>query len=601
MTSSPVDVRHLLSQRIDAPAPALISEVVRARAARSPDAIAVECGAVRWPYADLLAETERTAASLHAQGAEPGEVVAVTHGRGPALVASVLAILAGGMRLLTVDPVLPARRRRLMISEAGVRHVLGPEVGRPSGRLSWSELAPPSPDDPAYVFFTSGTTGVPNAVLGMHKGLAHFILWQRDEFHVGPGDRCGQLTGLSFDVLLRDLLLPLSSGATLVIPDRDLAPEEVLPWLADERISILHAVPSLASAWAGGRERVGDGGLRCTFFAGEPLSGELVERWRRVTGAREVVNLYGPTETTLAKCAHRVPSPAPPGLLPVGRPLPDTQVVLLDPDHRPCMIGEEGEVAIRTPFRTLGYLHPRGDSGSRFIANPYRADPGDLLYLTGDRGRQRADGSFEILGRLDDQVKIRGIRIEPDEVAAVLAGHPGIASAAVVSRLGEDGTPELLAYVIDEDRSSPSGDGDLRAYLLDRLPAVALPVCFTRLDRLPLTANGKLDRRALVTSKESREESPPKTVAPADDWLARIWSEVLGTEVAPDGDFFALGGHSLLAARMLAKVRDEIGVEIPIRSLFDAPTLEAFSRVLDDAQRHGTRAALPGSSRGRGE
>jgi amino acid adenylation domain-containing protein len=349
------------------------------------------------------------------------------------------------------------------------------------------------------VFFTSGTSGKPKAVLGTHAGLSHFIDWQRHETDITPLDRVSQLTSPSFDVVLRELLLPLTSGATLCLPHEALpltAPETVA-WLVDQRITVLHAVPTLAESWlARSASELDLPDVRSVFFAGEPLTGDLIRRWRRRFGTgATLVNLYGPTETTLAKFAYRVPADPSPGIQPAGVPLPHCEAYIVDPAGRLCRPGATGQIVIRCPFRTRGYLNAPDDQRLRFVVNPYRADPEDLLYFTGDLGRLSPDGLLEIGGRLDDQVKIKGVRVEPAEVAAVLAGHPTVHTCAVLAigaARGEPGPTALLAYWIAAPGQRPAADS-LECYLRQRLPKEMVPARFIEVQELPVGRNGKLD------------------------------------------------------------------------------------------------------------
>ena len=293
------------------------------------------------------------------------------------------------------------------------------------------------PDDAAYIFFTSGSTGVPKGVLGWHKGLSHFLQWQGDTFGIGPQERVAQLIHLSFDAVLRDIFLPLTRGATLCVPNEQdtLDAQSLMQWLERERISLVHTIPTLAQAWlAQVPADVCLRSLRWVFFSGEPLTEILVRQWRVAFPRSAIVNLYGPTETTLVKCYYVVPPDVLPGIQPAGWPLPQTQALVLAAHSRLCGIGEPGEIVLRTPFRTLGYINAPDDQRQRFVQNPFREDAGDWLYYTGDRGRYRPDGMLEILGRLDEQVKIRGIRIEPSEVTATLAQHPAVHACVVVPR-----------------------------------------------------------------------------------------------------------------------------------------------------------------------
>ncbi|MFN2633629.1 MAG: amino acid adenylation domain-containing protein [Thermoanaerobaculia bacterium] len=566
-----------------------------------------------WTYADLARSSQAVAERLLAQGLMPGDVVAVGGRRSFGLIASLLGVLRSGGVLLTLDPALPPARRKLMFEESRGRHAL--RVGETSKEPFWDELSDllpvdirddggfqdgifprfggdlplPSGNDPAYVFFTSGTSGVPKAVLGCHKGLSHFLRWQRDTFKIGPGDRCAQLTGLSFDVVLRDIFLPLTSGATLHLPapDRDIASEKILSWFEEEGITAIHTVPSVAQSWlaavpAGARLRR----LRWAFFAGEPLTDTVVRRWfAAFPGAGRAVNLYGPTETTLAKCFFPVPEDPPGGIQPVGGPLPNTQVLLLNPEGGLCGVGEVGEIGIRTPFRTLGYVNTPEEQRRRFVTNPFRGEESDLIYRTGDRGRYRLDGTVSILGRTDDQVKVRGVRVEPAEVAAVLSRLPGVEACAVVSRKDEKGEIGLVAYVVSSART-PETTAGLRGRLSTQLPAALVPSAFVFLEKLPLTPNGKLDRSALpapdfATEGRSTRFEPPRT--PVEEVVASIWTSILGVDrVGVHDNFFELGGHSLKATQVISRLGDAFALSLPVRLLFEAPTLEGLSTAIED-------------------
>ena len=267
----------------------------------------------------------------------------------------------------------------------------------------------PSPDDPAYLFFTSGTTGRPKGVLGSHGAMAHFIAWQGETFNVGPEDRVAHVTGLSFDVVLREIFLPLTRGAVLNVPGRvELNdPLQMTRWLRTEKISLLHTVPTLARVLLDEAEAglcLAD--LRAVFFAGEPLTGQLVSCWREIVGAEtRIINLYGPTETTLAKCWYEVPVDSLCDNIPVGWPIPESQVLVMAENGSLCDAGRSGEVIIRSHWKSLGYLN----APSPFIRNPFREDAADTVFRTGDRGRfSTPNGCLELLGRIDDQVKIRG-------------------------------------------------------------------------------------------------------------------------------------------------------------------------------------------------
>ena len=600
------------TQAIAEPRFELAARAFASRAELTPDRPAIIHGDRSWTYGELSEAVCALVSSLKAQGLCRGDVVAVTGRRSFGLIAAVLAVLSSGGVLLTIDPLLPEYRKLLMVKEARPRRLIcvgesaqaksiagevresifvDPNTGSTPSvaqRLSIGDSFPESsPDDAAYIFFTSGTTGVPKAVIGCHKGLSHFLHWQGKEFNVGAGDRCAQLTNLSFDVVLRDILLPLTSGATLCLPDgyEQWGSERTLSWLDEQRITLLHVVPTLAQLWLA---RVPPGvslkSLRCVFFAGEPLTDSLVIRWRNAFPlSGSIVNLYGPTETTLAKCFHRVSSEPLSGIQPIGKPIPETQVLIVSKDLRLCGVGELGQIAVRTPFRTLGYLNPNLEDQARFVPNPFREDERDRVYLTGDLGRYRLDGTIEIAGRLDHQIKIRGVRVEPDEITAVVLQHAGIESCAVVGVDDPNGGKALVAYVVRKSASRVTA-GDLRSYLSKRLPSWIVPSRFIFLETLPLKPNGKFDWKALP-SPEFVAFDLSEAAAPAassiEEALCKLWADVLGLDsVGVEDNFFDLGGHSLLAMRIVSRVREHFKVDVPLQKLFENPTVRGLAAVL---------------------
>ena len=607
----------------------LITKIFASWAKRSPEQSAVRQKDRSWTYRELAESGDAIARSLLAQGLEPGDVVAVLGQQSFGLIASMIAALFSGGVLLTIDRNLPTYRQQLMLREARAKHLLyignwrpedkwtrefsslsilhvDPQEGQvvePKSTLSAEPAQLPvlNPNAAAYIFFTSGTTGIPKGVLGCHKGLSHFLNWQRETFAVGQQDRSAQLTGLSFDVVLRDIFLPLTSGATLCLPAEsdELGPDRILPWLEQEKITLLHTVPALAQSWlANIPSGISLRSLRWVFFAGEPLTDVLVQRWREAfpeTGG--IANFYGPTETSLAKCCHIVDSDPPPGVQPVGRPIPETQALILTESNQLCSIGELGEIVLRTPFRSLGYINAPEENRKRFIKNPFRDDEEDLLYRTGDRGRYRLDGSLEILGRLDHQVKIRGVRVEPDEVMATLLHHPGVKSCVVVAQKDKQGQNFLVAYVATSKHESVTSS-ELRLYLHTQLPSPMVPSVFVLLDALPLTPNGKVDRRALSELNTTTREDKGTFVAPTSmrhHQLSTIWEELL--DVRPIGisdNFFYLGGHSLLAARMLDRIEHVFERRIALSTLFSGPTIAQLAEALEQqGKSHARTSILP--------
>lgn len=498
-------------------------------AARYPNqpAIADECNT--YTYSELSGAVRTLSCQLRAAGLEQGDIVAVEGLSSFGMLAAMLSVLTAGGVLVTIDRALPEARQAAIVEISQPRFLI--QVGaagavQPVARKTlfitdwpaqdevrqWSKSAPAASavmaelptDASAYVFFTSGSTGVPKGVLGTHLGLAHFLAWQRANFPIGPGDHAAQLTALSFDVVLRDVLFPLTSGACVHIPVRALLLDarRMLGWIQKHKITILHSVPSLMKAWLHAHTQGRPfGTLRYIFFAGEPLIDSLLTRLDSAIGAdTRIINLYGPTETTLAKVANPLQR-IEPGVQPIGYPQPGTDVVIFRDRRCRCGLWEVGEITIRTPYRSKGYLNDTEMTRRVFVRNPYRDDPEDLLYYTGDLGRYRSDGKIEIFGRIDSQIKIRGVRIEPNEIEGQLGKLPGVKDAAVTTRIGADETKVLLALVVPEapmPRDLEAAFGRrLREDLKGKLHEAMVPARIMVTDRLPYLPNGKLDRKSL--------------------------------------------------------------------------------------------------------
>lgn len=579
-------------------------------AARCPGQSALRQGDVNVSYGWLWLQIDLLAQNLRASGLKAGDVVAIHGSRSLGIVVAMAGTLEAKGVLLTLSQDLPEQRQRHMVEESSARFLLF--VGRLKPKPDWitefnhlsvievdmmgapisklvetTERTSPEANqsfpigrEPAYVFFTSGSTGKPKAITGTHAGLSHFLNWQRQTFDIGAGDRAAQLTGLSFDVVLRDIFLPLTSGATLVLPeDKDLTTgDQTLRWLEREAITVVHTVPTVVEMWL--LKPPADltlDGLRM-FIAGEPLTSRLVGRWREAyPKCGPIVNLYGPTETTLAKCFYIVPQVPLEGIQPLGIPLPQTQALVLTSKRNLCGVGEPGEIAIRTPFRSLGYLNEPEEQTQKFIRNPFLDEPDEIIYLTGDRGLIAGDGGLCFLGRLDHQLKIRGVRVEPTEVSAMLSKCPDVAACAVVPRENETDELILVAYVVLVE-GIKHDLGRLQEFLRQRLPAQMLPTAYVFMDRLPLTANQKLDRDRLPVPTSIRPTLSKKYLAPRDAdelQIVQIWEELL--DVRPIGindNFFDLGGHSLLALHLLARIEQRLGLAIPVESLFERPTIQ---------------------------
>jgi amino acid adenylation domain-containing protein len=592
------------SARIEMPHYKLLTELVVAQAVRYPEAIAVVETQRAHSYAQLVAAARTIAACVTSRGIASGDVVAITGPRGFAMASAMLGVFMAGAVLLTLDPKLPLERRKSMLGQAQAKCLLNVDrcgevnvsdvpvieldaTARPRGSdqppVGVDALPVLDPQAPAFVFFTSGSTGTPKAVLGSHAGAAHLLDWQRHAFDINVRDRAAQIISVSFDAVLRDVFLVLTCGGTLCIPQEDdiLDPQAFLSWLAKERISFIHVVPSLLRTWLNHCPGSVDlPALRFVFLSGEPVTDLLVERFRTTLGTRAtLVNLYGPTETTMVKCFHVIEATQP-GIQPIGVPMPQTQVLIFNGAKRLCGIGESGHIAIRTPFCTLGYLRDPAATRRAFTRNPYRNDAKDFLYWTGDKGRYRTDGLLEIGGRIDDQVKIRGVRVEPAEIEYAICQCSGIHDAAVKAFEDPSGGHYLVAYVVPtatmprETCAANVGD-----FLRRTLPDHLIPAAFVVLDRMPLNANGKVDKKSLPPP--GREASVPDA-APGTTRLERelmkVWGSALGvSQVGLDESFGALGGDSLTSVGVVIAMK-AIGVPDEVaKSIFTGASIRQIA------------------------
>jgi amino acid adenylation domain-containing protein len=592
--------------------PSVVQQVLK-WAESTPESVAVSTGGRGWTYAQVADRARSVSNCLREMGVGRGDVVAIVSPRGFGLVATMLGVFMSGGAFLTIDSMLPAHRQQLMLREArakvlclidqpddaglcldGDRAItvlradadlsLLPKPAQNSDRV-WS-LPMTDANDPAYVFFTSGSTGRPKAVLSCHSGLNHFLEWQRNTFKIGEEDRVSQLIGLSFDPLLRDIFLPLTSGATLCIPtESDLL--DTIRWMRHERITVAHTTPTLIQSWLLENEhQVALECLRWVFISGEPITDVLIDNWRRkISGPARWVNFYGSTETPMARCYHVIPDEVEPGAQPVGTALPECQALVLNAAGLLCGIGETGEIALRTRYQSLGYLNLPEENQRRFRPNPFRNDASDIVYFMGDRGRYRADGLLEIAGRADDQVKIRGIRVEPGEVTATLARYPAIRNCIVIARPNEQGQKHLVGYVVLKPEQLATAS-ELRSYLTDLLTRPFVPSAFVFLDALPTLPNGKVDRRALPAPESGRANLDAPYVPPRDgleEVVAGVWREVLKVErVGVHDNFFELGGHSLIAVQLVARLSKLVKVEVPLRRLFETATVSALTAELQN-------------------
>ncbi|MFD6436373.1 non-ribosomal peptide synthetase [Streptomyces venezuelae] len=559
------------------------------------DATAIISPTDSMSYSELLARARGVADGLAAQGVRRGDVVGILGRRGAPAVVAVLGVWMSGAIVMLVDDALPQVRRATMLDAGPARATVDCADGhrielRPVGAGS-SVL---DHEDHAYIAFTSGSTGKPKAIVGSHTGLSRFLEWQSGEFGIGPHDRFAHLTNLSFDVWFRDALTPLISGATLCVPDeRHLDADGVLAFLRDNEITAFHLVPSLGKVWLSGAapgEPIS--GVRLSFFAGEPLDGALVSAWQELFPECRVVNLYGPTETTLAQHFHRVPRNPSPGIQPVGRNLPHSRSHVLDENRKLCPDGTAGEIHIAAEHPSHGYLVD-GRLVSPFVDVEVDGER-VVAYPTGDLGRRAPDGGLEILGRADDQIKIAGVRIELQEVRSAIQAHPSVRDVFVCAQ--EDRFTKVIIAVVEGDATA---ERELRDHVGGRLMSVMLPSAYLFLPELPKLPNGKVDRKALsevarvhVAERAERAEAERaaaerergRTARPVAERLERIWLDVAGGAAGSltdrEANFFDVGGTSLTIVVLHSELQREFGVRFPLVRLFEHASFNAQRRFL---------------------
>ncbi|HEX8871242.1 MAG TPA: amino acid adenylation domain-containing protein, partial [Candidatus Acidoferrum sp.] len=589
-----------------------IHELFLEQAARVPDAIAVVSGETRLTYREVNDRADLLARYLNCLGVGPDTPVALCVERSPEMVIGVLGILIAGGACVPLDPAYPDERlafmlqdseapllltRRGLLERLPVQHAL--YMDEPLAPLP--DDAPdisPSPRNPAgsqslaYIIYTSGSTGKPKGVAMPHRTLVNLISWQHRE--LGPGGTTLQFAPLSFDVSFQEIFSTLSTGATLVLVPEMLRQDPAGLWrlIAEQNVQRLYlpfvALQQLAEA-AASKPRL-PSGLREIITAGEPLqiTPQIRNLFRNLPGCR-LHNHYGPSETHVVTAFTLTDFPDEwPPLPSIGHPIANTSIHLLDPGLRPVPIGVPGEMYIGGDNLARGYLNRPELTAEKFVTGPNY--PETRLYRTGDLARYLPDGNIEFLGRLDHQVKIRGFRVEPGEVEAALAAHPGVREVAIVVREDDPGDRRLVAYVVVRAQTgAPPTVGELRKFLLERLPEYLVPAAFVFLDRLPTTPSGKIDRRALPAPDRSRPDLGRAPIGPRTEHearIARIWAEILGIDtVGIEDNFFELGGHSLLATRMISRIRDAFGIEVSLHSLFESPTVAGLACKIDEADK----------------
>ncbi|ATL28461.1 Siderophore biosynthesis non-ribosomal peptide synthetase modules, Bacillibactin synthetase component F [Streptomyces formicae] len=580
-----------------------------AQVARTPEATAVLFEDVQLTYAELNARANRLARVLVGRGVGPEDLVALVLPRSPELLVAMLAVLKAGAAYVPVDPKYPAERIAYMLDDArpvvaltsqavrdvvpsGVETLFLEEIADAVSAASGADLVdgdrcvPLRPDHPAYVIYTSGSSGRPKGVVVGHAGVVNLARDHIARLGIDGGSRLLQFASPSFDAAVADMWPAWLAGAALVLGSAErLTPGSQLSELMAE-CGVSHAtlppatLPVLAEA----------GGLpegMTLVVAGEACSAEVARTWSR---GRRMVNIYGPTEATVASTSSEPLSPEMAGVTPIGRPVWNTRAHVLDDRLRPVPVGTPGELYLAGAQLARGYLNRPALTAERFVADPF-AGAGERMYRTGDVVRRRRDRQLEYVGRADEQVKVRGFRIELGEIEAALLSHPQVAQATAMVREDRPGDKRLVAYVVPATEASPIGQAEARRHVGEKLPEFMVPAAVVTLAELPLTAHRKVDRRALPAPEYGLTEPGRGPRTEREHVLCAIFAEVLGVErVGVDDGFFDLGGHSLLATRVISRIRTVLNVELPLRALFEGPTVEQLARRVERADT--ARAAL---------
>ncbi|HEY7492621.1 MAG TPA: amino acid adenylation domain-containing protein [Candidatus Tectomicrobia bacterium] len=597
-----------------------LQQVFEAQVARTPDAVAVVYANAHLTYRELNRRANQVAHHLRALGVAPEVLVGLCMERSLDMVVGLLGILKAGGACVPLDPAYPQERLAFMLEDAQIPVLLTQErlvMGLPAPRVevvcvdvAWQTIAQHSEQEPvsgvtadnlAFVLYTSGSTGKPKGVLGVHRATLNALAWMWQAYPFTPQDVCCQKTSIGFVDAIQELLGPLLRGIrTVLIADEVLRdPPRLVHLLAAHRVTRIRLVPSLLrvllDTYPDLQSRLPR--LKLWIVSGESLSPELCQHCLECMPSSRLLNLYGASEdaadVTWYNTALRHHTP---GCIPIGRPIANTQVYLLDQHLQPVPIGVPGELHVGGAGLARGYLNRPELSAEKFIPAPFSNVPGARLYKTGDLARYLPDGNLTFLGRIDQQVKMRGYRIELHEIEMALEQHPAIRQAVVLTREDTPGDMRLIAYLVADQASVPTSSG-LRRALRNMLPDYMLPSAYVRLDALPLTPSGKVDRLALPAPGAARPTLAAGFVSPrtpTEEVLAGIWVTVLGIErIGVHDNFFDLGGHSLLAVQVMSRLRHALRVEMPLHALFDAPTVAELALHIETVQQAAQTMPAP--------
>jgi amino acid adenylation domain-containing protein len=589
--------------RVDYPSEKCINEPFEAQAEQTPDAVALRFGEETLTYRELNRRANRLAHYLQDLGVGPDVLVGVFMERSIEMVVALYGIIKAGGAYVPLDPEYPSERVAFMLEDTQVPVVL--TQGRLAGRLpshqakvlcldsEWAAISQENADNLpqqatadnlAYVIYTSGSTGKPKGVMNSHRGISNRLFWMQDAFQLTAADRVLQKTPFSFDVSVWEFFWPMWVGAQLVVAEpgghRDSA--YLIKLIAEQNITTIHFVPSMLQIFLEDRDIAKCSSLRYVICSGEALPYDLQIRFFARSNAG-LYNLYGPTEAAVDVTYWECKRESRLRVVPIGRPIANTRLYILDRSMQPVPVGVAGELYIGGVQVARGYLNCPELTAERFIPDPFSEDPSARLYKTGDLTRFLPAGEIEYLGRLDFQVKIHGFRIELGDIETTLNLHPDVHEAVVVAREDIPGNKNLVAYLVPEPNSHLSVEL-LRDFVKERLPEYMAPAAFVFLDALPLNSNGKVDRRSLPAPEMERPSAkvyvPPQKEL--EKTIAGIWRELLNVErVGIDDSFFDLGGHSLLIMRARNQLNEAIGRQLSITDMFKYPTIRTLTQYLD--------------------
>ena len=595
-----------------------IPDLFKTQCERTPQVVALSEGKRNLTFSQLHQQSNRLAHYLEKLGAGRGSRIALCVERSAAMSVTLLAILKTGAAYVPLDPYHPADRMRFMLEDSEARLLVtqsgvlkrfpfspaktvsldldSPRIAQESdGDLS----TPIGPGDPAYVLYTSGSSGQPKGVEGTHAGAINRMRWMWERYPFEAGEVCCQKTNLGFVDSVWEIFGPLLAGVGSVILPAEVVrdPEELLRSLAAERVTRMVVVPSLLRGLLDHAPNLGERvpQLKLWSCSGEALSGELLRRFRAGFPEATLLNIYGATEVSADATWHEAGENDTGATVAIGKPISNTQVYVLDRQRNPVPVGVRGEIYVGGEGLALGYWNRAELTAERFVENPIAPEESQRLYRTGDLGRWRGDGEIEYLGRVDGEVKLRGMRIDLGEIESVLMAYAGVREAAV-EREEEGGEARLVAYLVRGEGGETPDGRELRRHLRVKLPEHMVPARFVVMEQFPLLPSGKVNRKALRATAgvplAEQGMAPPRSET--EQALAEIWKELLKVdEVGVEQNFFELGGHSLLVLQVMARIRRKFGLEMPVRTMFEEPTIAGLAAAVEKADAQGLKARTP--------